>query len=100
MEKAKHSIEFHATVDAEGKIQLSRSVARELQLKSGEQVTVKVIGGVMSKELAARDVSEDEIEGIGKLQLEDREHVVKFLTAQGGLSHDASFRKRAKGLFR
>jgi hypothetical protein len=98
MEKAKHSIEFEAGVDGEGKVHFSRTVARELCLKEGARVTVRIIGGVLSKELTARNVSDEEIERIGRVQFEDREHVVKFLSSEGALSNDREFRKRAKGL--
>lgn len=98
MEKAKHSIEFEAEVGGEGKVHFSRTVARELHLKKGARVTVRIIGGVLSKELTARNVSDEEIERIGRMQFEDREHVVKFLSSEGALSNDRAFRKRAKGL--
>jgi hypothetical protein len=42
-------------------------------------------------------VSEEEIERIGKVQFEDREHVVKFLSSEGMLSGNNAFRKRIKG---
>jgi hypothetical protein len=97
MEKAKHSIEFECEVDGEGKVQFSRPVAGELFLKHGSKVTVRIVGGVLSKELTARNVSDEEIERIGKLQFEDREHVVRFLLSEGLLSNNRAFRKRVKG---
>lgn len=97
MEKAKHSIEFEAEVNREGRVQFSRQVAHELNLKEGGKVTVRVIGGVLSKELTARDVSDEEIERIGAIQSEDRDHVVRFLRSEGTLANNGRFRKRAKG---
>ena len=98
MEKAKHSLEFEAEVDGEGKVQFSRAVAGELHLQRGARVTVRIIGGILSKELIARNVSNEEVERIGRIQFEDREHVVKFLRSEGALSNDRAFRKRAKGI--
>ena len=97
MEKAKHSIGFEAEINREGRVQFSRSVTHELQLKEGSKVTVRIIGGVLSKELTARDVSDEEVERIGTIQFEDREHVVRFLRSEGALMSNGRFRKRAKG---
>jgi len=97
MEKAKHSVAFEAEVDGDGRVQFSRAVAGELSLARGSKVTVRIVGGVLSKGLNARNVSEEEIERIGKVQFEDREHVVKFLSSEGMLSGNNAFRKRIKG---
>jgi hypothetical protein len=97
VEKAKHSVEFEAEIDREGRVQFSRAVAHELQLKEGSKVTVRIIGGVLSKELTARDVSVEEVERIGTIQFEDREHVVRFLRSEGALVSNRRFRKRARG---
>ena len=97
MEKAKHSIAFEAEIDGNGRVQFSQTVAGELQLKAGAKVTVNITGGVLSKELAARGVSNEEIERIGNVQLEDRQQVVKFLLSEGSLSRSRSFKARVKG---
>ena len=97
MEKAKHSIEFEAEIDRKGRVEFSRTVANELRLKEGSKVTVRIIGGVLSKELTARDVSDEEVERIGTIQFEDREHVIRFLRSEGALMSNGRFRKRAKG---
>lgn len=98
MEKAKHSIEFEAEIDGEGRVQFSRFVAGELSLSRGSKVAVRIVGGVLSKGLTARNVSDEEIERIGKVQFEDREHVVRFLSSEGMLSSSSAFRRRVKGL--
>jgi hypothetical protein len=84
MEKAKHSIQFEAEVDSEGNVVFSKRVD-DLQLRAGAKVTVNIFGGVLSKQLSKLGVTEKEIERIGTLQLEDREHVITFLSAQGVL---------------
>jgi len=100
MEKAKHSVEFEAEIGNDGKVHFSRAVGGELSLTPGDKVTVRIVGGVLSKGLAARNVSDEEIERIGTLQFEDREHVVRFLSSEGMLSRNSAFRKRAKGVVR
>ena len=97
MEKAKHSVEFEAEVDGQGRVHFSRAVAGELALAPGSKVTVRIAGGVLSKKLTARNVSDEEIERIGKVQFEDREHVVRFLLSEGTLSGSNAFRRRIKG---
>jgi len=95
MEKAKHSIQFEAEVDGNGKVTFSRPVS-ELQLKTGKKVTVNIFGGVLSKQLSKLNVTEAEIEQIGKTQFEDREHVMTFLASQGILSKNKGFTGRMK----
>ncbi len=98
MEKAKHSVEFEAEVDGDGRVHFSRTVASELSLPRGSKVTVRIVGGVLSKELTARNVTDEEIERIGEIQFEDREHVVRFLSSEGMLSDNSAFRRRVKGV--
>jgi hypothetical protein len=97
MEKAKHSVEFEAEVDGEGRVHFSRSVTNDLRLSRGAKVTVRIVAGVLSRELTARNVSDEEIERIGNVQLEDRDQVVKFLMSEGILAKDRAFKKRMKG---
>ncbi len=84
MEKTKHSIRFESRVDRQGNITLSKHVGA-LRLPPGSAVTVKIFGGSLSKRLTAIGVTDEEIEQIGDRQLEDREHVVSFLSSQGSL---------------
>lgn len=93
MEKAKHSIRFESRVDRQGKITLSKHVDA-LRLPPGSAVTVKIFGGSLSKRLTSLGVTDEEIEQIGERQLEDREHVVSFLSSQGALK-GSGFGKRA-----
>ena len=95
MERAKHSMVFEAEVDGEGNVRFSRPVGAELHLKKGAKVTVRIIGGVLSPALALRGVTDDEIERIGTVQLEEREHVSAFLVGEGSLVHSRDFRRRA-----
>ena len=95
MEKAKHSVQFQSEVDANGKVSFSKSVF-DLLLKPGSKVTVNIFGGVMSKQLSKLNVTEEEIEQIGKTQYEDREHVMSFLASQGSMGKNKSFLARLK----
>lgn len=95
MEKPKHSIRFQAEVDADGHVKFSRMVP-DLQLRSGSKVTVKIFGGVLSDRLTKLDVTEEEIELIGDVQLEDREHVMRFLSVQGSMKNNKGFSLRLK----
>ncbi|MDE3057725.1 MAG: hypothetical protein KGJ59_07200 [Bacteroidota bacterium] len=97
MESAKHKIEFEVEVDEHGRVQFSREIASEFHLHRGDKATVRIVGGVLSKELTARNVTDEEIETISSVQYEDREHVVRFLKSQGMLASDSAFRKRIQG---
>lgn len=95
MEKAKHSVQFEAEVDINGRVSFSKPVF-ELQLKPGTKVTVNIFGGVLSDTLTKLNVTESEIEQIGKTQLEDREHVMTFLASQGAMNKNLRFIARMK----
>lgn len=92
MEKAKHSIRFESSIDNHGRVNLSKHVDA-LRLSPGSAVTVKIFGGSLSKRMNALGVTDEEIEQIGERQLEDREHVVSFLSSQGSL-RGSGFGKR------
>lgn len=95
MEKAKHSMQFEAEVDARGHVTFSRGVL-PLRLAPGTKVTVNIFGGVVSEQLTQLGVTEAEIEQIGNMQFEDREHVMSFLSSQGTLSGNKRFAARLK----
>lgn len=84
MEKAKQSVRFETVVDGQGRVVLSKYVDA-LKLKPGSAVTIKIYGGTLSKKLSAIGVTDEEIETIGEKQLEERENVISFLSAQGAL---------------
>ncbi|NUN68279.1 MAG: hypothetical protein HUU02_01040 [Bacteroidetes bacterium] len=90
MEKAKHSVRFEAEVDGQGRITFSTPVP-ELGLRPGAKVTVNIVGGVLSRRLTALGVTEEEIGRIGDVQLEDRDHVISFLSSQGALKKNKRF---------
>jgi len=95
MEKAKHSVRFEAEVNEKGMVSISKSVDA-LQLTPGAKVTVNIFGGVLSEALSKLNVTEDEIEQIGKIQYEDREHVMSFLASQGVLNGNKKFVDRTQ----
>jgi len=95
MEKPKHSVQFQTEVDGNGNVSFSKQVF-ELQLKPGSKVTVNIFGGVISDQLTKLKVTEEEIETIGKMQYEDREHVMSFLSSQGILSKNKRFSGRIR----
>ena len=92
----RNTVEFDTTIDEDGAIHLPEILSHALN--KGTKVSVRVISNVLSKELKSKRVLENEIENIMALQLEDREHVVKFLLSEGALSGNKSFLKRAKAL--
>ena len=96
MSEHKTAVEFDTTIDEHGAIHLPEIL--QSALNKGTKVSVRVISNTISKELKSKKVSENEIERIMKLQIEDREHVVKFLLSEGAFAGNKSFLKRAKSL--
>ena len=95
MEKPRPAVRFQAEVNAAGKVNFSRAVS-DLGVKPGTKVTVTIAGGVLSKQLEAIGVREEEVERIAEMQLEDREHVVSFLSSQGMLKKNTTLLQRLR----
>ena len=87
------SFEFETDVDEAGRITLPPDVAGALGKPSG-RIHVRLTAKAVSSELQRRDVYEDEIERIGKLQLETRQQVVKFLLTEGALKKPSARRRK------
>ncbi|MBI1805753.1 MAG: hypothetical protein HYR76_01725 [Ignavibacteria bacterium] len=98
MKRPYPSTEFEATVAADGSLTIPEKIARGL--KNGSFITIRLTEGVVSRSLHRKGVSEDEIEQIATLQLEERNHVLRFLEAEGALAHDRKLAARASGLLR
>ena len=90
--KQDRSVEFDATVDEWGKITVPEGMARAFR-KRPEAVHVWLTTHAFSDELRKRDVNEAEIDRIGKVQLETREQVVKFLLSEGILRRSGMTRR-------
>lgn len=97
MERPYPSIEFETTLGADGILKIPAKIAQKLIV--GSVVTIRLTEGSVSRSLRRRGVNEDEIEQIAELQLESRDHVVRFLEAEGALAQDRKIAERAARLF-
>jgi hypothetical protein len=88
------SVEFEARIDGSGKITVPGSVAKEFRRTPGA-VHVRLTTHAVGDELRERDVKEEEIERVSKVQLESREQVVTFLLSEGAL-RKSRMRRRAR----
>lgn len=68
--------------------------------KGARSLRVRLTSKVISSALKLKDVTEEEIERIGALQLEKREQVVKFLLTEGALRGHAVLKRKARALAR
>jgi len=98
MERAYPSSEYDVVVDGEGKILLPRHL--RAKLKPGSRLTIRITEGVVSDTLRRRNVTETEIETIARRQLESRDQVIEFLSAEGALARRRRFARRAKNMLR
>ena len=94
MDRSYPSIEFEAEVNPDGEIKIPATIARKL--KGIKRVTLRLTEGVVSGRLQRRKVTEEEIEQIAALQLEQREHVIRFLESEGALTGNKLFGRRAR----
>ena len=88
------SIEFEAILDESGKIAVPESVSDEFGI--GGAIHVRLTAKAISSELKSRNVSEEEIERIGSIQLESREQVVRFLLSEGALEKKAERKRKSR----
>jgi hypothetical protein len=96
MERSYPSIEFEAEVLPDGTIKVP--VPLRKLLAGVKEVTIRLTAGIVSNKLRRRKVTEEEIERIAGLQLEQREQVIRFLESEGTLAGSKSFAKRAARL--
>lgn len=92
MEHKHASNEFDALIDDDGRITVPAEMAKQF---AGRRLHVRLHREEISAGLRKKDVTEDEVERIARVQLESREQVVKFLLSEGGLKRDAAFIRRA-----
>jgi len=60
----------------------------------GKRITVTITEGTVSRSLRDRNITEHDVEYIAALQLEQREHVLRFLNAEGAFADKTALRKR------
>jgi len=96
MKRVKESVEAEIRVEHDGRGILPASLLRQIPANPGAIVRVRVTSRALGIDLMARGVTEEEIELIGALQIEQRTNVVSFLSSEGALSADKGFRRRAK----
>ncbi|MBI3189173.1 MAG: hypothetical protein HYZ33_00850 [Ignavibacteriales bacterium] len=89
--------EFESVVEPDGSIKLPQGLKKNFSV--GSHVIVRLTEDILDSSLRARGISEEEIEQIARLQMEQRADVVRFIKAEGMLRHDRGFVRRAKDLF-
>ncbi len=98
MERPYPSVEFEAILEEDGTITIPSSIAK--RMKRGERLTIRMTKGVVSKALRRRNITEEEIERISTLQLEQRENVIRFFESEGALAGERLFLQRAAAMMR
>ena len=99
-EKSQQSVELDLRLGRNGALTVPAETMARLKARTGSTIRVRLTVDVVSKSLAKRTVTEEEIELIGRLQLEPRENVIKFLMAEGMLAGNRGFKNRAHRLLR
>ena len=96
MKRVRGSVEAEIQVDKDGTALLPAAILAAMHARPGLRVRVRLSSVVLSRELVARGVCEEEIESIGALQFESRANVLGFLASEGTLSDDKGFRRMAR----
>ncbi len=95
---SKESVEFDLRVTDDGGLLIPKSVVDRLRVGKGSHLHVRLTTKKLTEQLKTRNVTEEEIESIASLQLEPREHVVKFLSTESELSGNNRFLARVRNL--
>ncbi len=88
--------EFEAVIEHDGAIKLPKELQKKML--PGATVIVRLVEGNLSSMLRSRGVTEEEIETISRLQMEQRGDVIRFLETEGTLSTNRNFVKRVNSL--
>jgi len=94
VENKTFSVQFEGSVGEDGKIPVPPEFLERLQDSALAKIHVRLTANRLHGALKQRQVSEEEIEAIGKLQLESRDQVVRFLLSEGSLSRRTNRRSR------
>lgn len=86
-------LRFEVAVGPDGTVTFTKNV-RPLGLPPGAAVTVQVFGGTLSPALRRLGVTDDEVERIGTVQMEERDNVTAFLACQGTLRKSGFARRK------
>ncbi|MEW6511762.1 MAG: hypothetical protein AB1428_12495 [Bacteroidota bacterium] len=79
-------LEFDAVIDPHGKIVVPNRAIIALGARAGATLKVRLIPADLSGELERQGVTDEEIDQIAAVQLEDREQVIAFLRSEGALA--------------
>lgn len=94
VENRTFSVQFEGSIGEDGRIPVPAEFLERLQDAALAKIHVRLTGNRLHGALKQRQVSEEEIEAIGKLQLESRDQVVRFLLSEGSLSSRTKSRSR------
>jgi hypothetical protein len=100
MQQADRHLELEIEVDGDGGVKIGPEHLRQLGVPSGSKLHVRLTARQPGTLPARGGITEEEIDRISRMQLEDRESVIVFLSAEGRLAGNRAFRRRAKGLVR
>jgi bifunctional DNA-binding transcriptional regulator/antitoxin component of YhaV-PrlF toxin-antitoxin module len=89
----RNSFEFEAVIDQQGQITVPGGFFERLGESPTRRVHVRLSSKELSAELKKRGVTEDEIDRISEMQLEERNQVEQFLLAEGSLRACRRWRK-------
>jgi len=84
-QKLRHAVEFEGRVEQDGFLSVPPAMLEELELKTHDVVSVRLVTKNAAALLRGRNVSDEEIDRISSVQMESLEQVVKFLLSEGAL---------------
>ena len=92
MERPYPAVEFESIITPEGMIVVPPAIAKSFA--DGQNITVRITAGVVAASLRKRGITEEIIETVAELQLEEREQVLEFFGAEGSLASATKFKQQ------
>jgi len=93
-EKEDRDLLFETVMAADGSVRFPPEISRGF--RAGERIVIRVQSAPLARELAARGISDEEVQKIASRQLESRERVLRFLLSEGALARPRRRLRRSR----
>jgi hypothetical protein len=87
-------LDFETVIDAGGRIEVPEGILSRPGTQAGSRVRVRLVPAGIADALERRNVTDEEVDRIAAVQLEERGQVIAFLLAEGALSPGAAAARR------
>ena len=92
--KEDRDLVFETGIAADGSVRIPPEISG--RFRAGERIVIRVQSAPLAREVAARGISDAEVQKIASRQLESRERVLRFLLSEGALARPRRRLRRSR----